>query len=50
MIRRLDARSLGVAGVIRALERSPSTVDPGIRRRVAEILAAVRDKGDAALL
>ena len=50
MIRRLDARSLGVAGVIRALERSPATVDPGIRRRVAEILAAVRDKGDAALL
>ncbi len=50
MIRRLDARTLGVDGVVRALERSPGSVDPDIHRRVAEIVAAVREKGDAALL
>jgi histidinol dehydrogenase len=50
MIRRLEVRTLGVAGVIRALDRSPGTVDPEIRRRVGEVLDAVRDKGDAALL
>jgi histidinol dehydrogenase len=50
MIRRLDARTLGVGGVVRALERSPGSVDPDIHRRVAEIVAAVREKGDAALL
>src|SRR5712692_3812669 len=50
MIQRLDARTLGVDGVVRALERSPGSVDPDIHRRVAEIVAAVREKGDAALL
>src|SRR5712691_6729096 len=50
VIRRLDAGTLGVGGVVRALERSPGSVDPDIRRRVAEIVAAVREKGDAALL
>ncbi len=50
MIRRLEMRTLGVEGVVRALDRSPGSVDPEIRRRVTEILAAVRDKGDAALI
>src|SRR5882724_7817922 len=50
MIRRLETSVSGTAGVIRALERPPGSVDPDISRRVAEIVAAVRDKGDAALL
>jgi histidinol dehydrogenase len=50
MIRRLETSVRGIAGVIRALERPPGSVDPDISRRVAEIVAAVRDKGDAALL
>ena len=50
MIRRLETAGLGIAGVIRALERPPGSVDPEIARRVAEIVAAVREKGDAALL
>jgi len=50
VIRRLDTRALGVAGVARALERPPGAVDPAIHRQVADILAAVRDKGDAAVL
>ena len=50
MIRRLETSDRGIAGVIRALERPPGSVDPEISRRVAEIVAAVREKGDAALL
>ena len=50
MIRRLDTATLGPAGVARALDRPPGAVDPEIHRRVEEIVAAVRDKGDAALL
>jgi histidinol dehydrogenase len=50
MIRRLETGSLGVAGIIRALERPPGSVDPEIARRVGEIIAAVREQGDAALL
>ena len=50
MIRRLETSVSGIAGVIRALERPPGSVDPDISRRVAEIVAAVRDKGDVALL
>lgn len=50
MIRRLETAGLGIAGVIRALERPPGSVDSDIGRRVAEIVAAVRLKGDAALL
>jgi histidinol dehydrogenase len=50
VIRRLDTRALGVDGVVRALDRPPSAVDPAIQHRVADILAAVRDKGDRALL
>ena len=50
MIRRLETAGMGIAGVIRALERPPGSVDPDISRRVADIVAAVREKGDAALL
>jgi histidinol dehydrogenase len=50
MIRRLETSAIGIAGVIRALDRPPGSVDPEISRRVAEIVAAVREKGDAALL
>ena len=50
MIRRMDTATLGAAGVQKALDRSPSAVDPEIHRRVEEIVTAVRDKGDAALL
>jgi len=50
MIRRLETATVGVAGVIGALERPPGAVDPEIARRVAEIVAAVREKGDTALL
>ena len=49
-MRRLQTGQTGVDGVVRALDRSPASVDPAIHRTVAEILAAVRDKGDAALL
>jgi histidinol dehydrogenase len=50
MIRRLDTRAGGAAGVLRALDRSPSSADPAIVQRVAAILDAVRAGGDAALL
>jgi histidinol dehydrogenase len=50
VIRRMETAELGAAGVARALDRSPAAVDPEIHRRVEEIVAAVRDKGDAALL
>jgi histidinol dehydrogenase len=50
MIRRLETSAGGIVHVIRALERPPGTVDPEISRRVAEIVAAVRGRGDAALL
>ncbi|HEX9409390.1 MAG TPA: histidinol dehydrogenase [Methylomirabilota bacterium] len=50
MIRRLDTATLGAAGVARMLDRSPAAVDAEIHRRVEEIVATVRDKGDAALL
>ena len=50
MIRRLDTATLGAPGVARMLDRPPAAVDPDIHRRVEEIVATVRDKGDAALL
>ncbi|OGK82995.1 MAG: histidinol dehydrogenase [Candidatus Rokubacteria bacterium GWC2_70_16] len=50
MIRRLDAGALGVDGVVRALDRAAASVDAETRERVAQIVAAVREKGDAALL
>ncbi len=49
-MRRLLTRDLGVEGVVRALDRSPASVDPAIHRSVAEIVTAVRDRGDRALL
>lgn len=50
MIRRLETAAAGIEGVVRTLERPPGSVDPEIARRVAEIVAAVRAEGDAALL
>ncbi len=50
MIRVLDARTLGLAAVVEALERPPAAVAPEIHRAVDEILGAVRARGDAALL
>ena len=50
MIRSLDARTLGLDAVAAALARSAETVAPEIHHAVDEILAAVRTRGDAALL
>jgi histidinol dehydrogenase len=50
MIRRLATRVLGVEGVARALDRPRAAVAAEIQARVDEIVAAVRDGGDAALL
>src|SRR5207247_1130368 len=50
MIRTLDARALGVDAVVRALERPPSRVPADVSATVDEILAAVRTRGDAAVL
>ena len=50
MIRTLDARTLGADAVVAALARSPKAVAPEIHRAVDEILAAVRARGDAALI
>ena len=50
MIRTLDARVLGADAVTAALERSPEHVAPEIQRAVDEILAAVRARGDAAVI
>jgi histidinol dehydrogenase len=50
MTRRLDVRALGARAVLRALDRSPAAVDPEVKRRVASIVAAVRERGDAALI
>ncbi|MBI3630036.1 MAG: histidinol dehydrogenase, partial [Candidatus Rokubacteria bacterium] len=49
-MRRLDARSGGVEAVIRQLHRDPETVKPEVQRAVDEIVAAVRARGDEALL
>ena len=50
MIRLLDARALGADAVVSALERSPEHVAPAIHATVDEILAAVRARGDDALI
>lgn len=50
MIRTLDARALGLDAVVRALARPPDAVPDEIHRTVDGILAAVRERGDAALL
>jgi histidinol dehydrogenase len=49
-LRRLDARALGAEGVARALDRAPERVAAEIHQAVGEILAAVRERGDAALI
>ena len=49
-LRQLDTAALGVDGVARALDRAPESVDAAIHRRVEDILAAVRARGDAALV
>ena len=49
-LRRLDARALGADGVARALDRAPERVAAEIHQAVGEILAAVRERGDAALI
>jgi len=50
VIPRLDARAAGVDAVVRTLARHPETVAPELLRQVEEILAAVRERGDVALL
>jgi histidinol dehydrogenase len=50
MIRTLDARTLGADAVVAALERSPEHVAPAIHAAVDGILAAVRARGDAAVV
>ncbi|HYE91817.1 MAG TPA: histidinol dehydrogenase [Terriglobales bacterium] len=50
MIRTLDARTLGADAVVAALERSPEHVPPAIHAAVDEILAAVRARGDVAVV
>ena len=49
-MRRLDARELGVEAVVRAVDRPASAVPADVARAVDEILAAVRSRGDQALL
>jgi histidinol dehydrogenase len=49
-VRLLDARTLGIDGVVRAVDRPPSAVPAEVARSVETIVAAVRERGDAALL
>ena len=49
-IRTLDARTLGLDAVVARLERPPSSVDRAIVTAVEDIVAAVRARGDEALL
>src|SRR5437762_5441161 len=46
----LDARTLGVEGIARAVDRPPSEIAPDVVRAVESIVADVRTRGDAALL
>src|SRR6185369_8962359 len=46
----LDARTLGIEGIARAVDRPPSTVAPDVVRAVESIVADVRARGDAALV
>jgi histidinol dehydrogenase len=50
MIRTLDARTLGLDGVVAAVARPPSDIPAAVTAAVDEIVAAVRNRGDAALL
>jgi histidinol dehydrogenase len=45
-----DARTLGIEGVARAVDRPPSQVPADVTRTVEAIVADVRARGDAALL
>jgi histidinol dehydrogenase len=49
-VRVLDARALGVEGVARAVDRPPAEVPADVARAVEGIVAAVRERGDKALL
>jgi histidinol dehydrogenase len=49
-IRTLDARALGADAVVSRLERPPSKVQAGVLTAVDDILAAVRERGDDALV
>jgi histidinol dehydrogenase len=46
----LDARTLGIEGVARAVDRPPAEVPADVVRSVGAIVDAVRARGDAALL
>jgi len=46
----LDARTLGIEGIARAVDRPPSDVPAEVARAVESIVADVRARGDAALL
>lgn len=50
MIRTLDARAQGVDAVVHALDRPPERVDRAIHAAVEAIVAAVRERGDDAVL
>ncbi|MBI2206720.1 MAG: histidinol dehydrogenase [Candidatus Rokubacteria bacterium] len=50
MIRTFDVRSLGIDAVVTALERPPARVAADIHAAVETIVAAVRERGDDALL
>jgi histidinol dehydrogenase len=50
MIRTLDTRALGLPAVVRELARPPATVEPAVQQAVGEILEAVRQRGDAAVI
>src|SRR5262245_44270174 len=50
LLRTLDARVLGLDAIVARLERPPSNVDSAIARAVEDIVAAVRARGDEALI
>ena len=50
IVRTLDARTLGVDAVVALLERRASQIPAAVVTAVEEILAAVRARGDAALV
>jgi histidinol dehydrogenase len=50
MIRTLDAAALGLDAIVGQLARPPATIAAAIQRTVGEILEAVRQRGDGALL
>ncbi len=49
-IRILDARALGLEAVVTGLERPPSSIDAAVVAAVDDIVAAVRARGDDALV